>query len=638
MASQTIYAFLIAINDYPEGIRDLNGCLADMHAFRDYLAKQCDTERYLFKSVTLENAAATRPAIIAGFNHFKPAVAGDICVFYFSGHGTQVPTTDFWEETDAYNEALVCHDTCLVDKELSCLIYETMASKSDVHFLSVMDSCNSGGNTRAETGVSVRWNQPVNYPEQLHQYYGYKQGYYIHNGKGQYSARKGRHIHFAACNSDQTAKELIIHNEYRGAFTTSLIEALETSSVRLSYRELQQRVAQKLANRVKEQEPCVDAVHGADTSLTFLQGAIAPKHRYFLSWNQVWELNAGDYHGVSLTSALPTQIRLVANPDVLVGIEKVLMGKSVVRWSDSFTPDTTKQYEVQLQMGSGRARTVAFAADCHPKWRELAQNRFAKANTNYIQLIDAAEKADFLVHSSANRLWLRQKGDNRAVFQMVDAPALGDRAPYVMDFWGKADKVMQWLHVKNMENPITRIQPKEVQITLYRREGVPNFEEVNTDNMEVIENWSGMNPFEQKQSCCPYAALRIKNTGNRNLYVSVLYLDARFGIDNFLLPKIKLESREQKVCSYEDDGMTYEILGMEMNEQLKKAGLTDQIDYFKVMVFTAPADTSIFNQSPIELTADGNPMRDVKLIGTGNFRADWTSFLIPIQIIDGSKA
>ena len=230
MPKKSIYALLIAVNDYPN-VRPLSGCLNDMHAFWDYLSRQCNGDEFTFKPKVLENDAATRDAVIAGFQHFTAATEGDVCVLYFSGHGSRIDAPDFWEAQDGKIEAIVCYDACLADKELSCLIYETLKDhKESVHFLAVMDCCHSGSNTRADDGVQIRLSQPNRFPKAIQEYYSYEKGFYLPDGKEKYSAPKGRHVSFGACRNTQTAKETIIGAEFRGAFTSSLIEALDTSN------------------------------------------------------------------------------------------------------------------------------------------------------------------------------------------------------------------------------------------------------------------------------------------------------------------------------------------------------------------------------------------------------------------------
>src|SRR5690606_19368727 len=126
-----------------------------LHALKTYLEDRFGNERFQLHLRVLENEAATRAGIIAGFDHFQSAVDGDSCLFFFAGHGSWFEAPEaFWDvESDRRNETLVCYDSRLeggrdlIDKELSYLIWRATKDK-DVHFLAVTDCCHSGSNTR----------------------------------------------------------------------------------------------------------------------------------------------------------------------------------------------------------------------------------------------------------------------------------------------------------------------------------------------------------------------------------------------------------------------------------------------------------------------------------------------------------
>ena len=206
MAKKKLYALLVGIDKYPPGVRSLKGCVNDMNAFKDYLLRQCSTAEYDPKISILSNEKAKRQDLIAAFDHFSKAKNGDICVFYFIGHGSRILSSDFWEAFDGKNEAIVCHDACVVDKELSCLIYEATKGKS-LHFLTVMDCCYSGGNSRDDAEAVNRLSRPNRYPVSIEEYHGYKEGWYFRDANVTYTAPKGKHLHFAACRNHQTDKE-----------------------------------------------------------------------------------------------------------------------------------------------------------------------------------------------------------------------------------------------------------------------------------------------------------------------------------------------------------------------------------------------------------------------------------------------
>ena len=363
MSKKTIHALLIAINDYTNGIRPLSGCLNDMHAFRDYLEGQCNGEEFVFNPLILENDAATREAVIASFAHFADATEGDVCVLYFSGHGSRILAPDFWEAHDGKIEAIVCYDACLADKELSCLIYEATQAQKEGHFLAVMDCCHAGSNTRFDDGnVVERLSRPNRFPATVDGYYGFDKGLYIPNGKGKYSAPKAKHINFGACRNTQTAKETIIGAEIRGAFTSSLIEALETSYTSLSYADLEQRVGQKIENRVGQQRPQVDAVNGANVQTTFLRGAISPKNAYFVAnWVAV-NTTPNIYHLIELKDTYHRYVVLISTEESarILGINLGAVTEDVWKKSPELRERVGREWTKEHYQNHRRERTNRF--------------------------------------------------------------------------------------------------------------------------------------------------------------------------------------------------------------------------------------------------------------------------------------
>ena len=637
MSKKSIHALLIAINDYTDGIRPLSGCLNDMHAFRDYLAKQCKADEFEFTPSVLENEQATRQAIIESFQHFQLAKAGDVCVLYFSGHGSRIPTADFWEAYDGKNKAIVCYDTCLADKELSCLIYEATKDKPDVHFLAVMDCCHSGSNTRSD--VKERMSNPNRYPLSITEYYGFDKSLYISDGNGKYSAPKGSHISFGACRSHQTAKETIIGVDFRGAFTSSLIEALDTSHSTLSYVDLEKRIGQKIENRVADQNPLLDPVNEANQHSIFLGGAILPKNIYFIAWNkyaQAWELNAGLYHGINLNNNTPSVVKLKES-DVFFDINLIDTATSLGTWlSDSFTPDKKEQYEVSVQVGGTPSRLITFSPNCTAERKDNLQSSFPKAKTMYVNLTDNLYEGNFVINSSNESIWLSKKGEDIPIFFPVQANEIG--LAESLDFWKKVDNVMLWYHLKNLENPVTRIKDNDIQISLYRSEGIYAWWEVNVNNMELIDDWRTATSFSYKpdiknQIVPPSFALKIENKSNQTLFLSALLMDARFGIDNQYLPTGRLEPNQSLWLNFTQGNITTKSMGICIDDELFENGYTEQTDYLKIIASTKIFDTNAFFQEPLQVSGTASNVKRSIMRMPEIKQDDWICFLLPLHIV-----
>lgn len=96
-----------------------------------------------YETMVLKTEAATHDAILEGLSAAaKDLEAGDIFVFYFSGHGGQQFDLN-GDEVDGQDETLVAYDAEVVDDELNVI---WPAFQPGVRIVMISDSCNSGTN------------------------------------------------------------------------------------------------------------------------------------------------------------------------------------------------------------------------------------------------------------------------------------------------------------------------------------------------------------------------------------------------------------------------------------------------------------------------------------------------------------
>lgn len=153
-------ALLIGINDYESGAqetghrhwRSLEGTINDVEVMAELLVG-----RYKFDKNNvwiLRNGEATREAMLGNIRKhlIEPAAPGDVCVFYFAGHGSQVRNSRS-DESDGFDETLVPADANrgvrdIRDKELRRL-FNDVVDKGALLTV-IFDSCHS---TSAQRGV-----------------------------------------------------------------------------------------------------------------------------------------------------------------------------------------------------------------------------------------------------------------------------------------------------------------------------------------------------------------------------------------------------------------------------------------------------------------------------------------------------
>lgn len=208
-------AFLVGINAYPT--QPLRGCVNDALTFATYLKDEG------FAVDLCLNDCATYTSIISGIKKLtNGAMSGDTLVFYFSGHGSQIPDTS-GDESDGLDEILCPINTnfhngiYITDDELYSL-FKNMPSSINVEI--ILDCCHSGTGIRDLTGIRSKFMPP---PKNLTRKEALKTRYLSLRNKEQ----KGSFIVWSACSANETAADVeITAANYRGAFTYTFLNLI----------------------------------------------------------------------------------------------------------------------------------------------------------------------------------------------------------------------------------------------------------------------------------------------------------------------------------------------------------------------------------------------------------------------------
>lgn len=230
-------ALLVGINDYtasrlrgagpnaPQPIRqhwrNLKGAVNDVEAIRDVLEASFGFQEE--DILLLTDQQATRGAIFRALDEhlIAPAKKGDLAVFYYSGHGSQVRNSKS-DELDKMDETYVPADGPLGaddirDKELRPLLNKVLSKGA--RLVVVLDKCYSGSGARGLPSAGrVRRLEPV-----LRD---------VADGSD-YGPRPEEHgaLVLAASQADQSAYEITTDDgRQHGAFTWALLQALRAAS------------------------------------------------------------------------------------------------------------------------------------------------------------------------------------------------------------------------------------------------------------------------------------------------------------------------------------------------------------------------------------------------------------------------
>ncbi len=208
-------ALIVGINSYAR--HPLRGCLNDVTAVRQFL--EHDHGFAAADIATLCDAAATRAAIVTQLRAQAAATtAGDTLVFYFCGHGAQLPTEDP-READRLDEVLCPIDfdgtaaSAIVDDELEHLFDSVPVG---AHLTWVFDACHTGdldeqldarvaGYRSMPTPAGPAATAPLRLPPRPRP---------PHRG-----------VILSACAAAQRAADIFVDGRPRGAFTYHLLAA-----------------------------------------------------------------------------------------------------------------------------------------------------------------------------------------------------------------------------------------------------------------------------------------------------------------------------------------------------------------------------------------------------------------------------
>ncbi|KAG9096139.1 hypothetical protein FRC07_010978, partial [Ceratobasidium sp. 392] len=250
---------------------------------------------------------------------------GDPTLVYYAGHGGCKAASSEWNEKYGYEEIQVIfpHDynapdleskevvNCIPDRTIGMLLNELAAVKGD-NITVIFDSCHSTSGNRIDPAVPVRISRvadpvldiPIDIDLDVFPANAVNSYYFIppELAKGLEARRpvpplytdQASHIYFAACGSQEKAKE---HNG-RGDFTTALLKCIRASGVdKISYQNLMISLPM-----LPQQNPHCYGVH---KSRILFNSRVPSRKVTFIPVTREeggWVLQAGEASGVTFGS------------------------------------------------------------------------------------------------------------------------------------------------------------------------------------------------------------------------------------------------------------------------------------------------------------------------------------------------
>jgi metacaspase-1 len=246
-------ALLVGLNHYPDPENTLHGCINDVHQVDQLLRTHFGfTDGSAVRLLT--DARATTAAIVSRLHWLiDGASAGDVLVFHYSGHGSQVPDRHGDEVDDGLDEIICPYDLDWDDPFTDDDLHEILKGLAPGANLTViLDCCHSGTGLRKLSGDGrSTGNRCLRPPAHLR--HPGRQGLVMRRF-GARAADCGA-ILIAGCRSNQVSADAYIDGSYHGALTYYLCRAVEDLAYTGSYLAVVDRTSHLLEEEGYQQVP-----------------------------------------------------------------------------------------------------------------------------------------------------------------------------------------------------------------------------------------------------------------------------------------------------------------------------------------------------------------------------------------------
>ncbi|BAZ69446.1 MAG: caspase family protein [Pelatocladus maniniholoensis HA4357-MV3] len=648
--AKNIYALLVGIDEYDPAsvvsIPSLQGCVNDINAVEMYLRERVarDREWNLVEPTNqpwiLINQNATRQAIVDGFRqHLCNADSEDVVLFYYAGHGGQQKSPqEFWSlEPDRLDETLVCYDSRtvnsrdLADKEIAYLISEV--AQKNPHVVVILDCCHSGSGTR-DIAVNVR-QAPIDYRDRPLSSYIFADEINIAESLSADRSLdkkitgvvlpKGRHVMLSACREYEQAKEYKAEDgKSRGAFSYFLLQTLERTNGKITYRDLARNLNALISGKLKEQSPQIDTTDPQELEKPFLGGAIRERSHYLtLTYSEnekSWVIDAGAVHGIP---------KVDNGGDTLVAIFPV--GSAEQQWGDlgnALAQARVKQVspqrsKVEIIEGSNNLfENASYWAivtslplpplkvylDGQAAGMELARQALANTGSLYVQQVEKSEDADYHLLAKDNQYWIILSTSKLPVVAPI--PEQSTQAGYMPYFTSKAigrlEHIARWQNILQLQTPATsRIHSDDIQMEIIVLSGSQESDSDSEMRLEYTSNHGEWIP--------PRIQIVLTNNSDKTLFCNVLNLTENYSVEVPFFPEKSSVRLAPKGSEASVTVASFDDLGFVIPDEFLAQGITEYKDILKLIVSTSEFDASLLEQDGL------NPPSPKRSIGGRSF-------------------
>lgn len=658
MQQCTFYATFVGINAYPEG--QLSGCIPDVLELDLLLREQCaqqtdvtytpiyflapneaDEERIKEHPAKLDYKLPTFEHITTqAFQHFKDARKGDICLFYYSGHGSQIdaPAVFHASKPDQQNETIVCVDSRdpaapnardIIDKELAYLIWQAF-NKKESHNLVIMDCCHSGNNTRSlknESEVKFRYLSSSRNKVPFESYIGYGDKAFYAEKNGKASFEIPRYVHLAACRDDEKAQETM----EGGLFTGKLMEALRAGGTAKSYRNLMQGLAISIANRADKQSPVAFSQDDKDLDQQFLSTAIIPfKSTFEVRGGKKWKMFGGTVNRLTPgTIVRVSDGKLTAD----VALEEVSLKESILEPNAMtvFDKNSENIKAIVLKMEEPLMKVAVDVKDPQPL-------KDAYRHPYFTLLFDKNPPgAQYIIQTLEDGKY--------ALFPINGTTPLFKRESDAAVFLGNVNKVGNWLNASELKNEDPLFTKDDFIFEWETIEGEKNVQDADGVKLEKQPDEITLS---YKNDLPPAFRLKISIKPNSKFnacFIKSMYLESKYGIycDLIRNDNNELQNNNGISLSFADKGKTFTTIPVSIDEKYRLYNINETIDLLKIIVSEVNINDNIdqYKQDALELddpnTTKGIGNRGLNLTQGAEDQPQWSVFTFKIRCIGPLK-
>lgn len=582
--SKKLYALIVGINDY-QYVTKLGGCVNDAKRIHAYFEKVTKNSDFEFHPKLLLDADATKHNIEAAFmNHLTQAEAGDVVVYYFSGHGAQEKGDDVWlrSDSDGALETQVCYDSRdrngtpdLADKELRYLIHQVALKKP--HILVISDSCHSGDNTRTDLVKRRLPDEEVVGEARLSNLAPMRSwDKFCFSDKISEAAianelvlenvlPQGQHIQMSACLDRELAYEL----RGSGIFTSMLLNVLERSNGNISYADLQQRIRFSITGKYP-QLPTIYSSDGDGTRLhqAFLGGAAVKEPFYYNVQRNYkgsigWTLSIGAIHGVPSNPDAPLTVEIRDTNDktkilTTASIDRVEPGMTRLAIHEEEKLDAEGQYFATIpQLFINPVRVYIHGSEEGIQVLKAEIEHDDSFQYSNLALTDDLVLADYLVYAKKGQAKdyyyighpthdLSKLDEN----YVVESEGKSMSFPYwkpltarQKDFTpGSAKEIIKflkgasnWTFLLKLENPNTQLVNHGIKVEVYQLSS--DTDVPTSDKLVTFEKGKAVLEYtSQGSQPMTYFYIKVTNNSNRAYRVALPALFAAFEVYSDTLP------------------------------------------------------------------------------------------------------